>query len=118
MTDESRSGAVRERRRANGEATARPTTDQLHAGIDHSGGRRKPGRADPGTVPLGTDAEAGGSSPTAEERLAAYLSESDRGRADVHGRMSVLGWAKLGLALLVLFAGAGLAALLAAGMIQ
>lgn len=45
-----------------------PTTDQLRSAIDSGATGEKIGAPDPATVPLGTDAEAGGSPPTAKER--------------------------------------------------
>ena len=45
-----------------------PTTDQLRNNIDAGQTGEKIAMPDPATVPLGTDAEAGGSPPTAKER--------------------------------------------------
>ena len=45
-----------------------PTTDQLRNDIDSGATGEKIGFPDPATAPLGTDAEAGGSPPTAAER--------------------------------------------------
>ena len=45
-----------------------PTTDQLRHDIDSGATGEKIGFPDPATAPLGTDAEAGGSPPTASER--------------------------------------------------
>ena len=45
-----------------------PTTDQLRDRIDKGLTGEKIAVPDPATVPLGTDAEAGGSSPTAQDR--------------------------------------------------
>ena len=45
-----------------------PTTDQLRRDIDSGSTGEKHGFPDPATAPLGTEAEAGGSSPTAAER--------------------------------------------------
>ena len=45
-----------------------PTTDQLRNRIDQGETGEKIAVPDPATAPLGTDAEAGGSPPTAKER--------------------------------------------------
>jgi hypothetical protein len=45
-----------------------PTTDQLRDDIDKGRTGEKISMPDPATVPLGTDAEAGGSPPTPQER--------------------------------------------------
>ncbi len=45
-----------------------PTTDQLRDDIDKGRTGEKIAMPDPATVPLGTDAEAGGSPPTPQER--------------------------------------------------
>lgn len=45
-----------------------PTTDQLRDQIDRGLTGEKVAASDPATVPLGTDAEAGGTPPTARER--------------------------------------------------
>ncbi|WP_206524699.1 MULTISPECIES: hypothetical protein [unclassified Devosia] len=45
-----------------------PTTDQLRQEIDSGATGEKIGFPDPAAAPLGTDAEAGGSPPTASER--------------------------------------------------
>jgi hypothetical protein len=45
-----------------------PTTDQLRDNIDKGRTGEKVSMPDPATVPLGTDAEAGGNPPTAKER--------------------------------------------------
>ena len=45
-----------------------PTTDQLRDDIDKGRTGEKVAMPDPATAPLGTDAEAGGSPPTAQER--------------------------------------------------
>lgn len=45
-----------------------PTTDQLRNRIDQGLTGEKVAMPDPATVPLGTDAEAGGSPPTPKER--------------------------------------------------
>ena len=49
-----------------------PTAEQIRAGIDGGRGGDKVDFPDPAAVPLGADAEAGGTPPTAQElRLAA-----------------------------------------------
>lgn len=45
-----------------------PTTDQLRNDIDSGMTGEKVRMPDPATVPLGTDAEAGGNTPTRSER--------------------------------------------------
>ena len=48
--------------------TQAPTTDQIRHTIDSGATGEKVGHPDPAAAPLGTDAEAGGSSPTPAER--------------------------------------------------
>jgi len=48
--------------------TPAPTTDQLRSRVDAGETGDKISFPDPATVPLGADAEAGGSPPTAAER--------------------------------------------------
>jgi hypothetical protein len=48
--------------------TQAPTTDQIRHAIDSGATGEKVGHPDPAAAPLGTDAEAGGSSPTPAER--------------------------------------------------
>ncbi len=59
-----------------------PTTDQLRDDIDSGRTGDKVAAADPAAAPLGTDAEAGGTTPTAQERALAAkqprLSPSER----------------------------------------
>jgi hypothetical protein len=50
------------------DAMAIPTTDQLRDRIDQGATGEKIAAPDPAAAPLGTDAEAGGSPPTASER--------------------------------------------------
>lgn len=45
-----------------------PTTDQIRSAIDSGATGEKVGYPDPAAAPLGTDAEAGGHSPTRTER--------------------------------------------------
>lgn len=45
-----------------------PTTDQIRDAIDSGATGEKVGHSDPAAVPLGSDAEAGGNSPTPAER--------------------------------------------------
>ena len=62
-----------------------PTSDQLRDNIDKGRTDEKVSMPDPAAVPLGTDAEAGGIAPTAQERkleaAAAPDSVSGQGRA-------------------------------------
>ena len=48
--------------------TQAPTTDQIRDAIDSGATGEKVGHPDPAAAPLGTDAEAGGNSPTPTER--------------------------------------------------
>jgi hypothetical protein len=48
--------------------TAIPTIDQIRETIDSGETGEKVSHPDPATVPLGADAEAGGNSPTPQER--------------------------------------------------
>lgn len=48
--------------------TQAPTTDQIRNAIDSGATGEKVGHPDPAAAPLGTDAEAGGNSPTLSER--------------------------------------------------
>ena len=52
-----------------------PTTDQIRADIDSGATGEKVGFPDPAAAPLGTDAEAGGTPPTAAERKLAAASQ-------------------------------------------
>lgn len=45
-----------------------PTTEQIRDAIDSGATGEKVGHPDPAATPLGTDAEAGGNSPTPAER--------------------------------------------------
>ena len=45
-----------------------PTTDQIRHDIDSGATGEKVGFPDPAAAPLGTDAEAGGNTPTVQER--------------------------------------------------
>jgi hypothetical protein len=45
-----------------------PTTEQIRQAIDSGATGEKLGHPDPAAAPLGTDAEAGGNSPTPSER--------------------------------------------------
>jgi hypothetical protein len=51
-----------------------PTVDQLRSRIDSGLTGEKVAASDPAAAPLGTDAEAGGTPPTAEELALAYQS--------------------------------------------
>lgn len=55
-----------------------PTSDQLRDNIDKGQTGEKIGMPDPASVPLGTDAEAGGVSPTpAEPGASPFLLQAD-----------------------------------------
>jgi hypothetical protein len=68
---------------------ANPTTDQLRDDIDKGRTGEKIAMPDPATAPLGTDAEAGGSPPTPQERKlekqSAPWSPGGEGRPAVSG---------------------------------
>ncbi len=57
---------------------AEPTTEQLRDDIDTGHTGDKVGYTDPASAPLGTDAEAGGASPTAAEVSQARTAETRR----------------------------------------
>jgi hypothetical protein len=55
-----------------------PTSDRIRQEIDHGRAGDKKGFPDPAAAPMGTDAEAGGASPTPQERDMAYQAEIAR----------------------------------------
>ena len=63
-----------------------PTTDQIRNTIDTGATGEKIGHPDPAAAPLGTDAEAGGHSPTRAERTMEVKSRTlGRERPPVNG---------------------------------
>lgn len=52
-----------------------PTSDQIRAAIDSGRTGGKVNALDPAAAPLGTDAEAGGTPPTPEERMQTFVDE-------------------------------------------
>jgi len=60
-----------------------PTTDRLRVDIDQGRTGEKVRYPDPAAAPLGTDAEAGGEPPSAEQREMEY---KNRGRGDAPHR--------------------------------
>ena len=54
-----------------------PTTDQIRQAIDSGATGEKVGYPDPAAAPLGTDAEAGGNSPTILERKIEARAQTD-----------------------------------------
>lgn len=92
-----------------------PTSDRLRIDIDHGLAADKVAWPDPAAAPLGTDDEAAGAPPTAEERALAAAHENRAGehRARAGGKdpRLIVGWA----AVVVLFCLAAFAAVLALG---
>ena len=69
-----------------------PTTDQIRSDIDRGTTGEKIGFPDPAAAPLGTDAEAGGTPPTVEERRMAAASQPRvRRELPLNGPMIYLG---------------------------
>ncbi len=69
-----------------------PTTEQIRNAIDSGITGEKVGFPDPAAAPLGTDAEAGGKSPTATERkLEARVQPHHSQAAPPDGRVVYLG---------------------------
>lgn len=56
-----------------------PTSDRLRKDIDRGRAGDKVDHPDPAAAPLGTDAEAGGTPPSGEERARAHDAEIGRG---------------------------------------
>jgi hypothetical protein len=76
--DRAEAGAVQEQpARRNGS-----TVEQLRADIDSGATRDKVPGSDPAAAPLGTDAEAGGGGPSADEVALARQREVQRSHAD------------------------------------
>ena len=61
-----------------------PTTDQIRDSIDSGKTGEKVRMPDPAAAPLGTDAEAGGNTPTAQERRLDVKSTPRHERAPAH----------------------------------
>lgn len=83
-----------------------PTTEQLRAEIDSGSTSEKVGHSDPAAAPLGTDDEAAGKTPTAQERQLAAKSQPQyrKPRPPINGTALYLGILIL-IAIIAVFVG-------------